>query len=86
MCLCHNNRSPTKLLQLRAVIKAAGGVSRWAEKLIDAYKRARALGFNAGTSIGLAREEAIAVSGSELREIILTITGVGGVIDNCFED
>ena len=78
--------TPAKIVKVKDFIKAAGGVNRWATKLVDAYKRARDLGFDASTSISLAKQEAVAAAGPELGKVILSIIGVEEVMKECFGD
>lgn len=84
MAIVTNVFVAVKIVKLKSIIKAAGGVSAVASKVMKAYQKARA----AGKSISAALVEAsnaVAVNGGEAaRDLLLDLFSIEGVISECF--
>lgn len=74
----------SKVLKIKAAIKAAGGAKEFADLLITGFKVAKAEGKSNSAAIKFAAKEAAAVGGSETLTAILEVLSVAGVAEQCF--
>lgn len=73
-----------KIVKLKSIIKAAGGVSAAASKAMKAYKKARAAGKSISAAL-VAASNAVAVNGgAAARNLLLDLFSIEGVINGCF--
>lgn len=74
----------SKVLKIRAAIKAAGGAKKFADLVITGYKVGRAEGKSAGQAIEFAAQEAAKVGGKDALGAILDVLSVSAVATECF--
>ncbi|GAA1483654.1 MULTISPECIES: hypothetical protein [Micrococcales] len=74
----------SKVLKIKAAIKAAGGAKKFADLLITGFKVAKAEGKSNSAAIKFAAQEAAAIGGSEALTAILEVLSVAGVAEKCF--
>lgn len=74
----------SKVLKIRAAIKAAGGAKKFADLLITGFKVAKAEGKSNSAAINFAAREAAAATGNEALGAILEVLSVAAVAEECF--
>lgn len=74
----------SKVLKIRAAIKAAGSARKFADLLITGFKVAKAEGKSNQAAIEFAAKEAAAVTGGEGLAAILELLSVAAVAEECF--
>lgn len=74
----------SKVLKIKAAIKAAGGAKKFAELVIDGFKVAKAEGKTNPQAIEWAAKEAAEVGGKDALGAILEVLLVSAVATECF--
>lgn len=74
----------TKILKVKAAIKAAGGAKKFATKAIDAYNKAKDDGKTTSQAISAAAREGAGAGGEDVVNAILDIFSVNAVLKDCF--
>lgn len=74
----------SKVLKIRAAIKAAGSAKKFADLLITGFKVAKAEGKSNQAAMEFAAKEASAVTGGEGLAAILELLSVAAVAEKCF--
>jgi len=74
----------SKILKIRAAIKAVGGVRNFARILVRAYWRARRRGYSRWGAIKYAAKRAAQISGRDIVDALLSLFSLGAVVDACF--
>ncbi|QYJ16273.1 hypothetical protein Rxycam_02106 [Rubrobacter xylanophilus DSM 9941] len=74
----------SKILKIRAAIKAFGGVRKFVAFLYRAYRYARSQGKSRGDALRYAAIRAYEVTGVDVVEALLDLFSLSGVAENCF--
>lgn len=74
----------SKMLKIKAAIKAAGGAKKFAALLITGFKVAKAEGKSNSAALEFAAQEAAKVGGKDALGAILELVSVAGVATECF--
>lgn len=74
----------SKVLKIKAAIKAAGGAKKFAELVIMGFKVAKAEGKSNSAAIEFAAQEAAKVGGKDALGAILEVLSVAAVATECF--
>lgn len=74
----------SKVLKIKAAIKAVGGAKKFADLVITGFKVAKAEGKSNSAAIQFAAKEAAEVGGSDALAAILEVLSVAGVAEQCF--
>lgn len=74
----------SKILKIRAAIRAVGGVRNFARILVSAYWKARRWGYSRWGAIKYAAKRAAQVSGKDIVDALLSLFSLGSVVDACF--
>jgi predicted DCC family thiol-disulfide oxidoreductase YuxK len=74
----------SKIIKIRAAIRAVGGVKNFARILVRAYWRARRWGYSRWGAIKYAAKRAAQVSGKDIVDALLSLFSLGSVVDACF--
>lgn len=74
----------SKILKIRAAIRAVGGVKNFARILVSAYWKARRWGYSRWGAIKYAARRAAQVSGKDIVDALLSLFSLGSVVDACF--
>lgn len=73
-----------KIVKLKSIITAAGGVSAAASKTMKAYKKARAAGKSISAALAEASNAVAVNGGAAARDLLLDLFSIEGVINGCF--
>ena len=74
----------SKILKIRAAIRAVGGVRNFVRILLRAYWKARRWGYSRWGAIKYAARRAAQVSGKDIVDALLSLFSLGSVVDACF--
>lgn len=74
----------SKVLKIRAALKAAGGARKFADLLTSGFKVAKAEGKSNSAAIQFAAREAAAATGNEALGAILEVLSFAAVAEECF--
>lgn len=74
---------PLKILKLKSLFNALGGVTKFVGIFLRWYKAARAGGSSVRSAVVYAANKAAAGAGTATRDALLELFGIGAVIDQC---
>lgn len=81
--LASNLFAPLKITKIKAVIKAAGGVTKFVQKIKSAYDSYRKLGYNRQLAFNRAIDAAAGKASADVKAAIQDFFGITGLLAAC---